>query len=81
MKEQASNPGWNAGSVSPAHLEFFSNPRCSPSVSSAAPALDPVAVSKEDSSASKPTAAGEEAIIQIGPSALSDGGVNDVIAN
>ena len=40
--------------------EFFANPRCPPSASAAAPALDPVAVSKEDRSENSPTAAGEE---------------------
>ena len=53
--------------------EFFANPRCPSSVSSA--------VSREDRSESSPTAAGEEAILPIGPSALSDDGVDDVIAN
>ena len=61
--------------------EFFANPRFPPSVSSVAPALDPVSVSREDRSESSLTVAGEEAILPIGPPALSDGGVDDVIAN
>ena len=40
--------------------EFFANPRCPPSTSAAAPALDPVAVSREDRSENSPAAAGEE---------------------
>ena len=61
--------------------EFFANPRCPSSVSSVALALDPVVVSREDHSESSPTAVGEEANLPIGPLALSDGGVDDVIAN
>ena len=82
--EQASDPGWNVGSFSPAYLRVFlptPNPRCPPSVSLAAPTLDPVTVSREDRLESSPTAAGEEAILSIGPPVLSDGGVDDVIAN
>ena len=60
---------------------FFANPRCPPSVSLAAPSLDPVVVSREDRLESIPTATGEEAILPIGPPALSDGGIDDVIAN
>ena len=40
--------------------EFFSNPRCPPGTSTAAPALDLVAVSREDHSENSLTAAGEE---------------------
>ena len=40
--------------------EFFANPRCHPGTSVAAPALDPVAVSKEDHSENSPAAVGEE---------------------
>ena len=40
--------------------EFFANPRCPPGTSAAAPALHPVAVSKEDHSENSPAAAGEE---------------------
>ena len=38
--------------------EFFANPRCPPSISSAAPAPDPAAVSKEQCPKNSPTAAG-----------------------
>ena len=62
-------------------LEFFANPRCPPSISSAAPALDPAAVSKEECPENSPTASGEEAILPIGPLASSDGGVEDAIVN
>ena len=65
----------------PLTLEFFANPHYPPSVSSAAPALDPVVVSREDGSESSPTATREEAILPIGPPALFDGGIDDVIAN
>ena len=47
--------------------EFFANPRSLPSISSTAPALHPVAVSREDRSKSSPTAVGEEEILPIGP--------------
>ena len=40
--------------------EFFANPRCPPGTSAAAPALDPVATSREDRSENSPAAAGEE---------------------
>ena len=60
--------------------EFFANLRCPLSISSAAPAPDPAAVSKEQCSKNIPTAVGEEAILQIGPSASSVGGVEDAIA-
>ena len=43
--------------------EFFANPRCPPGTPAAAPSLDPVAVSKEDSSENSPAAAGEETIL------------------
>ena len=61
--------------------EFFANPRCPPSISSVAPALDLVAAIREDRSESIPTAAEEEVILPIGRPALSDGEVDDVIAN
>ena len=61
--------------------QFFANPRCPPSVSSAAPALDPAVVSKEEHPEISPTAAGEEAIVPIGPPASSDGRIKDAIAN
>ena len=40
--------------------EFFANPRCPPGTSAAAPALDPVAVSREGRSENSPAVAGEE---------------------
>ena len=40
--------------------EFFANPRCPPGTSAAAPALDPVATSREDRSENSPAVAGEE---------------------
>ena len=61
--------------------EFFANPRCPPSISSAAPVLDPATVSKEECLENSPTAVGEEAILPMGPPASSDGGVEDAIVN
>ena len=61
--------------------EFFANPRCPPSTSSAVPAPDPAAVSKEERSENSPTAAGEEATLPMGLPASSDGGVKDVATN
>ena len=61
--------------------EFFVSPRCPPSVLSAAPSFDPVGVNREDRSERSPTTAGEEAILLIGPPTLSDGEVDDIIAN
>ena len=40
--------------------EFFANPRCLPSTSATAPALNPVAVCREDRSENNPVAVGEE---------------------
>ena len=65
----------------PLTQEFFANPRFPPSISFAAPVLDPAAVSKEECPENSPTAAGEEAILPMGPPALSDGGVEDAIVN
>ena len=61
--------------------EFFANPSCPPSISSAAPAPDPAAVSKEQCPKNSLTAAGEGATLPMGPSASSDGGVEDAIVN
>ena len=61
--------------------ELISNPRCPPSISSAAPASDPAAVSKEECPENSPTIAGEEAILPMGPPASSSGGVDDAIVN
>ena len=60
---------------------LFANPRCPPSISSAAPALDPAVGSKEEHPKISPTTFGEEANLSIGPPASSDGGIEDVIAN
>ena len=65
----------------PLTSEFFANPRCPPSYSSAAPALDPIVGSKEEHLEISPTAAGEEGNLPIGPPTLSDGGIEDVITN
>ena len=46
--------------------EFFTNPRCPPSISSAAPAPDPPAISKEECPENSSIAAGEEVILPIG---------------
>ena len=43
--------------------EFFANPRCPQSTSSAAPAPDSAAVSREERPGNSPTAAGEEATL------------------
>ena len=61
--------------------EFFANPRCPPSVSSVAPALDPAIGSEEEHPETSPTAAGEEANLPIGPPASSGGGIENAIAD
>ena len=61
--------------------EFFANPRCPPSTSSATPAPDPAAVSREESSGSSPTASKEEATLPMDLLASSDGKVKDVATN
>ena len=61
--------------------EFFANPRCPPSISLAAPALDPTVVSKEECPENSSTAAGKEATLPMGPPASSGGGVEDAIVN
>ena len=61
--------------------EFFANPRCPPSISSAAPTPDPAVVSKKECSENNPTTAGEEATLSMGPPTSSDGGVEDAIVN
>ena len=60
--------------------EFFANPRCPPSTSSAAPAPDPAAVSREERPENSSTAVGEEATLPMGLPASSDGEVKDSIA-
>ena len=61
--------------------EFFSNPRCPPSTSFAAPASDPTAVSREERPENSSTAAREEATLPMGLPALSNGGVKDAATN
>ena len=61
--------------------EFFANPRCPPSTSSAAPAPDPAAVSRDECLGNSPTAAGEEETLPMDLPTSSDGGVKDVVAN
>ena len=61
--------------------EFFANPLCPPSISSAAPAVDPVVGNKEEHPGISPTSAREEANLPIGPPASFDGGIEDAIAN
>ena len=61
--------------------EFFSNPRCPPSISSAALALDSAVGSEEEHLETSPTAVGEEANLPIGPSASSGGGIENAIVD
>ena len=61
--------------------EFFAKPRCPPSTSSAAPAPDPAAVSREERLENIPTAAREEATLSMGLQASSDGKVKDAAVN
>ena len=49
--------------------EFFANPRCPPGTSAAAPALDPVVVSREGRSENSSAAAGEETTLPMDLSA------------
>ena len=65
----------------PSTPEFFANPRCPPSTSSAAPAPDVAAVRREERSENNPIAAVDEATLPMGLLALSDGGVKDVATN
>ena len=65
----------------PLTLEFFTNPRCPLSISSAAPALDPAVGSEEEHPETSPTVAGEEANLPIGPSASSGDGIENAIAD
>ena len=65
----------------PLTLKFFANPRCPPSPSSAVPALDLAAVSREESPENYPTVAGEEATLLMGGPTSSDGMVKDAAAN
>ena len=60
--------------------EFFANPRCPSSISSAAPALDTVVGGEDEHPESSPTAVGEEAVLPIYPPSMSNGGVEDAVA-
>ena len=60
--------------------KFFANPRCPPSVSSAAPVLDTVVGGEDEHPKSSPTVVGEEAVLLIDPPAKSDGEVEDAVA-
>ena len=62
-------------------LEFFANPRCPPSTSSAAPAPDPAAVIREERLENSSTTAGEEETLLMGLPASSDNGVKDAATN
>ena len=64
----------------PLTLEFFANPRCPPSVSSAALALDKAVGGEDEHPESSPTVVREEAVLPIDPPAMSDGGVEDAVA-
>ena len=59
--------------------EFFTNPRCPPSILSAAPALDPTVGSEVEETS--PTTAGEEANLPIGTPASSSSRIEDSIAD
>ena len=63
----------------PLTLEFFANPRCPPSISSATPALDPAVGSEEEHPKTSLTAAGEEANLPIDPPASSGNGIENAI--
>ena len=60
---------------------FFANPRCPPSISSATPAPDPVAVGREECLGNSPTTAGDEATLPLDLPASSNGKVKDAAAN
>ena len=62
-------------------LEFFSNPCCPLSTSSAAPAPDRATVGREECPGNSLTAFEEEATLPMDLSASSDGEVKDVAAN
>ena len=62
-------------------LEFFDNPRCPPSISSAAPALDLVVGIEEEHPETSLTTAGEEENLPISPPASPGGGIENAIAD
>ena len=61
--------------------EFFANPRCPSSTSSAASALGPAIVSREERQENSSAAFGEEETLLMGHPALPDGGVKDAATN
>ena len=61
--------------------EFFANPCCPPSTSSAVSAPDPATVSWEGHPESSPTVVGEEETLPMGLPAPLDGGVKDATTN
>ena len=70
-------PDGMPGPSLPLTPEFFTNPRCPPSISSAAPALDPTRGSEEEHPETSPTTVGEEANLPIGPPASYGSGIED----
>ena len=65
----------------PLTSEFFANPRCPPSISSAAPALDPAIGSEKEHLETSPIAAGEEVNLSIGSPVSSGGGIENAITD
>ena len=61
--------------------EFFANPRCPPSISSSAPALDPTVRCEEEHPQTSPSAVEKESNLLIGPPASSGGGIENSIAD
>ena len=61
--------------------EFFADPHCPPSTSSAAPAPDPAIVIREERQENSSTPVGEEATLPMGLPASLDGEVKDAAAN
>ena len=61
--------------------EFFANPRYPPSTSSATPASDPSAVSREERPKNSPTVVRKETTLPMGLLASSDVGFKDAATN
>ena len=61
--------------------EFFTNPHCPTSTSSAVSAPDPATVSREERLKSSPTTVGEEETLPMGLPAPSGGRVKDATTN
>ena len=59
--------------------EFFANPHCPLSISSAVPALDTAVSGEDEHPGSSLIAVREEAVIPIDPPAMSDGEVKDAV--